>query len=60
MDSLPANLKEAVDELAKDEVIAAALGDHILNQFVAAKREEWGEYIAQVTEWEIGTYLPTY
>jgi glutamine synthetase len=60
MESLPANLKEAVDELAADEVIAAALGDHILNHFVAAKREEWGEYIAQVTEWEIGTYLPTY
>ena len=60
MESLPANLKEAVDELERDEVLASALGDHILQQFSAAKREEWGEYIAQVTEWELETYLATY
>ncbi|UCG76125.1 MAG: type I glutamate--ammonia ligase [Gemmatimonadota bacterium] len=60
MESLPANLKEAVDELAADEVLGAALGDHILHNFVDAKRKEWGEYIAQVTDWELQAYLAAY
>jgi glutamine synthetase len=60
MDSLPANLKEAVEELAKDEVLTEALGEHILTHFVDAKQKEWSDYIAQVTDWELSTYLATY
>ena len=60
MDSLPANLKEAVEALERDEVLTSALGEHILSHFVEAKKKEWTDYIAQVSEWELKTYLPTY
>ena len=58
--TLPTNLKEAVEELAGDEVLTAALGDHIVSHFVDAKRREWGDYIGQVSDWELREYLATY
>lgn len=60
IDSLPGSLAEAVDELEKDEVIAEALGDHIFNHFIRAKRIEWDVYRTQVHEWEIEQYLTTF
>jgi glutamine synthetase len=58
--TLPRNLGEAVDDLAENTVLGDALGDHILSHFVDAKRKEWSDYIAQVTDWEIREYLATY
>lgn len=55
---LPGSLIEAVDELARDSVIAEALGDPLFDRFVEAKREEWDEYRMQVTPWELDRYLP--
>ncbi len=60
MTTLPANLGEAVDELEANDVLREALGEHILTHFIAAKREEWSNYIAQVTDWELREYLATY
>ena len=57
---LPGTLAEAIDELEADEVICAALGDHVLSHYVEAKREEWNEYRTQVTQWEIDRYLETF
>ena len=37
------------DELEKDDVIACALGEHIASHFVEAKRQEWRDYITQVS-----------
>ncbi|WP_102125462.1 type I glutamate--ammonia ligase [Deinococcus planocerae] len=54
---LPTDLREAVDELEKDPVIAGALGEHVLDHFVAAKRAEWREYSAAVHAWELERYL---
>ena len=54
---LPADLREAVDELEKDEVIAAALGEHVMEHYVAAKRAEWQEYSSAVHAWELERYL---
>jgi glutamine synthetase len=36
------------------------LGDHVYDSFLAAKEQEWQEYIAQVHEWEIERYLAAY
>ena len=36
------------------------LGDHIFDQFLTAKREEWDGYIRHVSPWEIDRYLGTY
>jgi len=60
IDTLPGNLGEAVDELENDEVIMDALGEHVSENFVEAKREEFGEYIAEVSDWELDRYLETY
>jgi glutamine synthetase len=54
---LPGTLGEALDELSKDDVIREALGDHVFDHFVAAKRDEWDEYRTQVSDWEVDRYL---
>jgi len=36
------------------------LGDHVFDQFLTAKREEWDDYIRHVSPWEIDRYLGTY
>jgi len=60
LETLPANLGDAVTELEKDEVILDALGDHIASQFIEAKKAEWSDYVASVTGWELDQYLATY
>jgi len=60
IDELPRDLHEALDMLEKDDVIRDALGSHIYERFVEAKREEWQEYIGQVSEWELNRYLGQY
>jgi glutamine synthetase len=57
--TLPGTLKEAIDELGKDEVLQQALGEHAYQAFVRAKKAEWDEYRIQVTDWEINRYLET-
>ena len=58
--TLPGDLSEAVTALERDEVIRTALGSHIADHFITAKRREWSEYIAQVHDWELQRYLGTY
>ena len=60
IDDLPHNLEEAINELEKDQVIKDALGEHIYSNFVEAKRQEWQEYITQVSQWELDNYLAKY
>jgi glutamine synthetase len=60
IDDLPRDLHEALDVLEKDDVIMAALGEHIAGRFIEAKRAEWSEYISRVSEWEIEKYLGLY
>ncbi len=57
---LPGTLGEAVDELERDPVIGEALGDHVLNHYVEAKRADWNEYRMQVSNWEIDRYLDAF
>lgn len=58
--SLPGNLEEALNELAKDRVIADALGPHVMERYMEAKRIEWNRYRIQVHPWEIEEYLTKY
>lgn len=54
---LPSSLREALDELARDEVIKEALGPHIYAKFMEAKEKEWDSYRVQVHQWELDHYL---
>ena len=60
IDTLPGNLNEAIDALVEDEVILDALGDHIAEKFVEAKRREWDRYKPYVSDWELDSYLEKY
>jgi glutamine synthetase len=57
---LPWNLKEALDELIRDEVMCDALGDHALAHFYELKEIEWDMYRTQVHQWERDQYLTHY
>jgi glutamine synthetase len=41
-------------------VIQTALGAHVCEWFIEAKRAEWNEYRQRVTPWELERYLMTY
>jgi glutamine synthetase len=60
IDDLPHDLNEALDELEKDDVMKVALGEHVTRHFLEAKRQEWREYITQVSAWELESYLAKY
>jgi glutamine synthetase len=58
--SLPSSLSEALDELEADDVVRSALGPHVYENFMTAKRIEWDEYRTQVFPWEVERYLGVY
>jgi glutamine synthetase len=60
IDTLPPTLEAAVDELESDEVVMDALGEHVAEKFVEAKHQEYDEYKAEVSQWEIDRYLETF
>ncbi len=57
---LPGDLSSALDKLEKDKVLAEALGSHIFEHYLAAKRQEWADYISHVHPWEQDRYLHGY
>jgi glutamine synthetase len=63
----PDNLEEALRELEGDTKLSGALGEWVVESFVALKRAEWERYVAagytpdaEVTPWELDYYLPFY
>ena len=56
IEELPRNLGEALDALAGDRVVRAALGEHIFSHFTQAKRTEFETYLAHVHPWEVERY----
>jgi len=55
--TLPKDLGEAIELFEHSELMKEVLGEHIHSFFVANKRAEWSEYVAQVSEWELDKYL---
>ena len=60
IDSLPGSLAEALEYMEKSMVAKQALGEHIYNEFVHAKRKEWDSFRTYVSQWEIDKYLARY
>ena len=58
--TLPASLEEALQAFRGDKLLQEALGEHIWQQFEAAKLHEWDQYRTQVHQWEVDNYLGIY
>ncbi|QLH80685.1 type I glutamate--ammonia ligase [Halosimplex pelagicum] len=58
--TLPTNLGEALDALESDEVVQDALGEHVYENFVEAKTQEFDDYRVDVSDWELDRYLETF
>ncbi len=61
---LPQSLEQAVSALEADAVISGALGDTLLREFCALKREEAAAYASHaaphVTDWEFDRYVTAF
>jgi glutamine synthetase len=57
---LPGSLHEALDMLQQDTVVQEAMGPHIYERFMEAKKMEWKEFRRNVTSWEVERYLGVY
>ena len=55
---LPESLGHALAFMEKSELVKETLGDHIFENFLHVKHNEWEEYRTQITKWEIDKYLP--
>jgi glutamine synthetase len=58
--ALPIDLKAALEELKKDELITKTMGEHVVEKFIEAKTTEWNDFRLTVTEWEVNSYLGRY
>jgi len=57
IDSLPANLLDALRAMRGDAVICEALGQHVVDNYIKAKKREYMAYNESVSQWEIDEYL---
>jgi glutamine synthetase len=58
--SMPASLREALDELKATPLAKSTLGEHIYEKYVFNKAAEWDHYRIAVTDWEVKEYLNIY
>ena len=58
--NLPGTLDEAIQDMVNDPLMREALGDHVFNKYVTAKRLEFDKYRVQVHQWEVDRYLTQY
>ena len=58
--TLPATLGEAISELEKDDVVRDALGEHVFERLLEARKQEWDAFRKHVSTWEIERYLEIY
>ncbi len=57
IETLPEDLYEAIKLTEQSELVRKALGDHVFKWFVRNKYDEWNEYKAQVSPYELDRYL---
>ena len=60
IETLPSTLGQAVTALQQDDVVLDALGPHVSEKFTQAKTQEYTEFLASVSEWELDRYLETF
>ena len=42
----------------ESELVRKTLGEHVFENFITNKKLEWDEYRTQITDYELGKYLP--
>ena len=57
IESLPESLGHALNIMQDSELVKDTLGNHIFENFLYVKKEEWETYRKQVTPWEVKKYL---
>lgn len=57
IDKLPETLSEAISYMEKDCLVSDVLGEEFAKDYAKAKKEEWNEYMIQVSDWEIEKYM---
>jgi glutamine synthetase len=57
IETLPANLHDAVELMAGSELVREAVGEHVFEFFIRNKRQEWADYKTQVSQFELDRYL---
>ncbi|MDW7674640.1 MAG: type I glutamate--ammonia ligase [Bacillota bacterium] len=55
--ALPGSLEEAISCLQQNEVVKSALGSHVTEKFIEAKKIEWDTFRTQVHQWELDEFL---
>jgi len=57
IEELPQSLSEAIQVMESSELVAETLGETVFDFFLRNKRQEWYDYRAQVTPFELDRYL---
>ena len=60
MELLPASLMDSIDALDRSAMFRAALGDDVVNHYLAMKRHEIGRFLSHVTDWEHREYFEAF
>ena len=60
IESLPANLKEAMDGFLADKLMQEAVGVNVTEKLIDSKKKEWDDFRRSVTDWEIKRYINRY
>ncbi len=55
--SLPGNLKEALNEAKRDNLVLETMGENAFDTFLKMKISEWAEFSSAVTDWETKKYF---
>ena len=55
---LPEDLYEAIRVAEESELLRETLGDSVFESLIENKKIEWNRYRAQVSKWELDSYLP--
>jgi len=56
LEEIPRDLSEALTELKKDTRLVNLIGEKIINEFIAVKKQELEEYNSVITDWEFNVY----
>ena len=54
---LPGNLNEAISLFENDELMKETFGEKFVKIYAEIKKNEWNDYMMQVSDWEMNRYL---